>query len=106
MGRLLGIPHFLSEDSYQEEKDDLANMRKARKLDDDGFSMRKIQVEAARRMQRQFRGFILRRTTDSRNWLGKTLLDLPPHKDIIGVITLTERERRIMNARAEDAKAS
>ncbi|KAF8800887.1 hypothetical protein BYT27DRAFT_7216694, partial [Phlegmacium glaucopus] len=49
---------------------------------------------------------ILRRTTDSLNWEGKTLLEIPPHKDIIGVLKLTERESNIIQERARAAKAS
>jgi TATA-binding protein-associated factor len=91
--------------AVQEEKDDNAAFRRAKKLDDDGITLRQAQVDAVRRMQAQFAGHILRRTVDSQNWKGQTLLDLPPHKDILGILQLTEREKDIINARAEDARA-
>jgi TATA-binding protein-associated factor len=105
MARLVGVPHFFTEQSYLEEKEDAAAIRRAKKLDDDGQSVRSLQVLSVRRMQKQFLGSILRRTTDSKNWNGQTLLDLPPHEDIMGVLTLTERETQIINERAEAAKA-
>lgn len=104
MGRLIGVPHFLTEAAIEEEKNDNATARKARKLDDDGLSLRTCQVEAVRRMQKQFCGAVLRRTTDSRNWKGLTLLNLPPHREIMGILTLTERETEIIAERAEVAK--
>jgi TATA-binding protein-associated factor len=105
MGRLIGIPHFLSEASVEEEKDDAAATRRAKKMDDEGQSLKIVEIEAVRRMQKHFLGSILRRTVDSRNWLGSGILDVPPHKTILGVLTLTDREMSIINERAEAAKA-
>jgi hypothetical protein len=104
LARLIGVPHFLTDASVQEEKDDASTIRKAKKLDDDGMALRVAQIEAVRRMQTQFAGHIIRRTTDSKNWKGQTLLDLPPHEDIVGVLTLTDREKRILGERAQAAK--
>jgi hypothetical protein len=39
------------------------------------------------------------------NWKGETLLDIPPYEDIVGILTLTDRESQILQERAEDAKA-
>lgn len=105
MGRLIGIPHFLSEASVEEEKEDAAAIRRAKKMDDEGESLKIVQIEAVRRMQKHFLGSILRRTADSRNWLGSGILDVPPHKTILGILTLTDREMSIINERAEAAKA-
>jgi hypothetical protein len=105
MARLAGVPHFKTETAFNEEKEDLANIRRAKKLDDDGLSLRIAQIEIVQRLQKQFTGSILRRTTDSLNWEGKTLLEIPPHKDIIGVLKLTERESNIIQERARAAKA-
>jgi hypothetical protein len=55
-------------------------------------------------MQGHFAGHILRRTTDSVDWKGNSLLQLPPHKVIIGVLQLTGREVEIIQKRAEDAR--
>jgi hypothetical protein len=73
-------------------------------MDDDGQALKKAEITAVRRMQAQFSGRILRRTTDSVNWKGKPLLDLPPHKVIIGILKLTGRELEIIQKRAEDAR--
>jgi|SRR5215475_14592483 len=100
----MGVPHFLTEASVAEEREDAATIRKASKLDDDGVAVRVAQIEAVRRMQGQFAGHIIRRTTDSKNWMGKTLLNLPPHEDLLGVLNLTEREKKIIADRAQAAK--
>jgi hypothetical protein len=105
MARLLGVPHFLTDTSWSEEKDDVASFRKAKKLDDDGQSLRLAQIEAVVRLQRQFAGHILRRTATSVNWKGEPLVKLPPLKHIIGVLKLTDRESKIIQERAEGARA-
>lgn len=105
IGRLIGVPHFLTETACDEEKEDSALFRRAKKMDDDGRSLLSAQVDSVRRMQKQFLGSILRRTTDSINWCGQTLLNLPPHEDIVGILNLTKRETDIINERAEAAKA-
>jgi TATA-binding protein-associated factor len=104
MGRLVGVPHFFTEAAFMEERDDGTAMRRAKKMDDDGHSLKVTQVEAVRRMHMHFAGFLLRRTTDSLNWKGLTLLDLPRHEDIVGVLELTQRERDIIDQRAQAAK--
>lgn len=105
MGRLLGIPHFLSDESAEEIRSDGAELRKAKKMDDDGLSVQKAQIIAVRRIQKQFIGHVIRRTANSLNWEKKSLLTIPPYKDIIGVLALTDRETGILTQRAEDAKA-
>jgi TATA-binding protein-associated factor len=74
-------------------------------MDDDGESLQIAEVLAVRRMQAQFSGHILRRTTDSVDWRGGSLLDLPPHKTISGVLELTKREVDVIQQRAEDARS-
>jgi hypothetical protein len=88
-----------------EEKEDAAALRKAKKRDDDGISEKIAKIETVRRMQSQFVGHILRRTPASLDWQGNPLLTLPPHKDVIGILDLTQREIDIINERAEIAKA-
>ncbi|KAM6490053.1 P-loop containing nucleoside triphosphate hydrolase protein [Amanita muscaria] len=104
MGRLTGVPHFHSEKSLDDERELSAAIRRAKKQEDT-VSVRKLQVEAVRKLQKCFDGWILRRTIDNRDFLGELLLNLPPHKEIIGVLRLTERETQIINERAELAKA-
>ncbi|KAF9033680.1 hypothetical protein BDP27DRAFT_1374971 [Rhodocollybia butyracea] len=75
-------------------------------IDDDGLSIQKAQIIAVRRIQKQFFGHVLRRTANSLNWEKKTLLTIPLYKDIIGVLSLTDRETEILTQRADDAKAN
>lgn len=105
IGRIIGVPYFLTANSVQELKEDTKTYRKARKLDDNGQSLQIAEVLAVRRMQDQFAGYILRRTTDSVDWKGNRLLDLPPHKTIVGILELTKREVEIIQKRAEDARS-
>lgn len=105
MARLLGIPHFLTESSVDETREDNRLLRRAKKCDDDGLEVQKVNVAAARRIRQQFSGYVIRRTKDSLDWKGEKLLNLPPHKEIVGVLTLTERETTILDQRAQDAKA-
>ncbi|THU90177.1 hypothetical protein K435DRAFT_864524 [Dendrothele bispora CBS 962.96] len=104
LGRLLGIPYFVSQQSVEDAKDDAALLRQAKKKDDDGHEIRCVQIESVQNLQTHFSSHILRRTIDSRNWRGKSLLDLPPHKEIITVVDLTDRERCILDKQAEIVK--
>jgi hypothetical protein len=99
------VPHFLTSNSIQEQKNDEAAIWKAKKLDDDRQELKVAEVLAVCRMQVQFSGRMLRRTTDSVDWRGNRLLDLPPHKVIIGVLELTKRKMEIIQKRAEDARS-
>lgn len=73
-------------------------------MDDDGMALKQAEIHAVRRMQAEFKGRILRRTTESVDWRGKSLLNLPAHKTIVGVLELTSRELDIIQKRAEDAR--
>lgn len=106
MGRLVGVPYFFTDDSVSQEKDDTAAVRRAKKLDDDGESLLVEQVQAVKRLQSHLKGNFLRRTTDSLDNNGKPLLPLPPYKEILGILTLTERETEIIKERAAAAKAA
>jgi TATA-binding protein-associated factor len=105
MGRLTGIPYFLTEASHTEEKDDETAIRKAKKLDDDGETALAEQLAAVKRRQTQMEGRFLRRSTDSLDYNGSVLVPLPPYKEILGVVKLTERETDIIQERAAAAKA-
>jgi len=106
MGRLVGSPHFFTEEAHAEEKHDEAAIRKAKKLDDDGEAVLAEQLKAVKHRQTRLNGRFLRRTTTSVDSGGKVLLPLPPYKEILGVLTLTKRETDIITERAESAKAS
>jgi len=106
MGRLVGVDYFFSEASFTEEKEDLATLRKARKLDDDGVSLLVAQLSIVKRLQPRLVGHFLRRTTASLNWEQSPLLPLPPYVEIAGILKLTERETAIIKARSDAAKAA
>lgn len=104
MARLISIPHFLSESSVEEAKEDNSLLRKAKKQNDE-VSVQRLNLLAVRRIHQQFCGYLIRRSTDSVNWKGEKLLNLPPYKDIVGILSLTDRETVILDQRAKDAKA-
>jgi hypothetical protein len=114
MGRLVGISHFTSNEAYQEEKEDQAEIQRSKKaVLEEGNAMdessekdkpRLIQVSIATRMARKFGDRILRRTVDSKDWEGKSLLHLPPVKTVLGVLRITDRETDIVLRLAEAAK--
>jgi hypothetical protein len=116
MGRLTGVGHFFSEDAHLEEKNDAMNLRKARKEqfqddyddhgneNDDDDPIKLCQYSIAQRMQGQFQGRIIRRTIDSKDWQGQSLLKLPPYKSIHAILDLTERETALIAAKAEEVK--
>lgn len=115
MGRLVGILHFFTEMAHSEEKEDSAAQRKARKavldeeLDLAGDSaetraLKIVSISAAHRMQKQFEGRIIRRTLDSKDWKGNYLLSLPPFKPIYTILTLTDREQKVVENLAQQAK--
>jgi len=106
MGRLIHIPFFLTERSVEEEKQDMASIRRTRSNlppdydplnDDDDDPIRVCYTNIARRMQGQFDGRILRRTVRSVDWEGKPLLKLPPCETIMVKLQLEDREMKIMD---------
>jgi hypothetical protein len=115
MGRLVGIPHFFSEQAFIEEKEDAVAQRKARKvllkekmyLKDDSpetRALRLLSVGVSLRMQKQFEGRVIRQTIDSKDWKEELLLNLPPYRQISGILTFTQRESKIIQQLAELAK--
>ncbi|KAF9441652.1 hypothetical protein P691DRAFT_683240 [Macrolepiota fuliginosa MF-IS2] len=106
VARLVGIPHFFTEETFIEEKSDAARFRRAKKLDDDGESALAEQVQIVKRLQDHCEGHFLRRTARSHDVDGQVLLELPPYIEIVGTLVLTERETSIMKERSEFAKAT
>lgn len=106
MGRLVGIPHFFTMQAMEEERNDQAELRRSKALLDDDHDpldadqneddpVRETQVTIARRMHEQFAQRIIRRTADSTNWEGGTLISLPPCHDHIVVLHLQQSELEI-----------
>ncbi|KAJ3564613.1 hypothetical protein NP233_g8186 [Leucocoprinus birnbaumii] len=106
MGRLVGVRHFFSEVSHLEEKEDAKVMRKLKKLDDSGEALSRERLKIVTRHQNHCRGHLLRRSATSTNNDKAPLLDLPPYREIIGLVELTEREKVIIEERSEAAKAA
>ena len=129
MARILGIPHFLTDASVEEEKADAANLRRVKKAitaeqkeymaevnqaklaggvdsdsEDPGRFVRIEQIKAVQRMQGQYDGRIIRRTADSKDYDGKVVIDIPPYQRIAGLLKLTDREMANIQDIAEKAK--
>ncbi|KAF9472811.1 hypothetical protein BDN70DRAFT_818118 [Pholiota conissans] len=117
MGRLTGISHFFTRTAYEEEKEDIRALRRARKemqdiadatdADAEGDTeqedlVKSLQIKIAQRMQRQSEGHILRRTTASRNDMGTELVPLPPCETHYVYLDLTKRELAIITANGEN----
>jgi len=110
----------MSETAWIEEKDDTANLRKAKRelpedydplLDsdvageDDGDDpLRVCQMKIVARMKTQFEDRVIRRSLDSVDWRGHQLLNLPECKIVHGRLDLTERELKIINDIAREIK--
>lgn len=109
MGRLVGLPYFLSEDAYDEEKTDARNIRKAKggDFEDGAFETdpsKEVQMFISQRMQYQFDGSILRRTLNSLKWNGEPLIVLPPYDEIMLVVKLMDWEMEIITELADRIK--
>lgn len=111
MGRLIGIPHFLTHAAFVEEKNDMSTIRQAKRgvsEDTDTLTVdeavRACTVAIAQRMQGQFQDHILRRSAISRNWQQEPLITLPPYEDIQIIVKLTPREMEIISELADRVK--
>lgn len=108
MGRLAGIPYFLSQDAFDSEKNDLSLSRAAKRgaVDEDAAELaaRACYVDAAQRMQAYFKDRILRRGVSSLDWLGQPLVSLPPCIHIFLVVKPTAREMAIITELADRIK--
>lgn len=99
MGRLIGIPHFFTAEAYEEEKQDIRDIRQTAF---DPESMKLLQVQIAQRMNETCKGHIIRRTANSLDWKGDPLIALPPCHIIEAYLDLTEREADIINNSLSD----
>jgi len=106
MGRLIHVPFFLTKCSIDEEKQDMASIRRTRGSlpagydplnDDDDDPIKKCYTTIARRMQDQFEGRILRRTVISADWEGNPLLKLKPYHTIMVKLRLGDCELEILD---------
>jgi hypothetical protein len=96
MGCLVGIPHFFTQTALDEEKSDASSLRQARGGESDGAAAKgdsdlvECQMSIVYQMQTQFQGRVLRRTTDSKNCLGKALIDIPPYEEMRLIVKPTD----------------
>lgn len=105
MGRLVGLPHFLSEDAMSEEKADTTTIRRAKGDTPESQVAENIcQVQIARRMQAQFDNRIIRRTISSLDWEKKALITVPPYEERMMVVKPTLREMEIITDLADRVK--
>ncbi|KAJ3494060.1 hypothetical protein NLJ89_g10889 [Agrocybe chaxingu] len=116
MGRLVGIAHFLTEKALLEEKQDTADLRRAKRdlpsdydplnNSEDNDPIKLAQVKAALRIQSQFEDRVIRRTIDSKNWAGEPLVKLPPCHTITVLLDLTDRELDILRVLSDRVRDS
>lgn len=112
MGRLTGLQYFFTAEAYEEEKEDIRVVRRARRemqdtadAEDDNEQedlVKQSQLQIALRMQRQSKGHILRRTTASKSYRGGELVPLPPCTSIYAYLELTPRELAIIASNAQE----
>ncbi|KAJ3565622.1 hypothetical protein NP233_g7514 [Leucocoprinus birnbaumii] len=104
MGHLVGINHFSSSASIEEEKDDKSRLNKLKRANDkEGLTAERLKIVV--RHQNHCKGHFLRRTTTSSSFEDKPLIDIPPYREIIVLVRLTERELEIIEVCSEAAKA-
>ncbi|KAH0583325.1 hypothetical protein H2248_011193 [Termitomyces sp. 'cryptogamus'] len=101
MLRLVGLSYFFTEESFQQEKEDIAAFRRAKKLDDDGEAALAESLAAVKRLQGYGANYFIRRTSRSLDWQGQVLINLPKYVEIVGILKLTEREREALHNRNE-----
>ncbi|TEB03945.1 hypothetical protein FA13DRAFT_1569793, partial [Coprinellus micaceus] len=109
MGRLVGLPYFSSENLFDQERQDLADLRRAKiaKLeessegdedaDESQCPVRLEQTAIAKRIQEKFDGRVIRRTAASLKPDGTPLIDLPPLTVVHAFLQLTQREIDIID---------
>lgn len=112
--RLSGIPHFFTEDSLEEEKDNSGAIHRAKQHQREEFAaaesldaadhVRAAQITAVLRMQERFNGRIIRQTIDSKEWQGFQILNLLLYKTINAIVRLMEHEMKVIMELVQHAK--
>ncbi|KAL0057974.1 hypothetical protein AAF712_015368 [Marasmius tenuissimus] len=109
LGRLMGLPYFMSKEGLQEANSDASTLFKSRpsSQDTDRDDFMRLQVTITRKYQAHMIGNMLRRTAKTLDYRGQQLLpDLPPKMKIPLIVTQTEREQEATAAVARNAKAN
>lgn len=101
LGRVLGIPAFLTNKSIEDD----AHLDRQIRLAKNSNSATKGQIEAdVLALQKQatnaiqclWEGRLIRRTVVSKNEKGEAIVNLPPYKTIVGLLMLQQWERDII----------
>ena len=103
MGRMVGIKFFFSQNALDEEKADIAEIRRAKAEDcdpldveeNDGDPIQETQAAIALRIQGQFGQRVLRRTIESKTWMGEKLVSLPKLHEHTVILSLQQFELEI-----------
>lgn len=107
---MVGIEYFFTQEAFNEEKSDTAELRRAKASLGDDYDplnleqndpVREAQYVIAIRIQSQFQQRVLRRGIESKNWLGEKLIDLPELHIHMLLLTLQPFEREIHSQLAE-----
>jgi len=117
------LSYFLSEAAWVQEKEDVTNLRRAKRELSEGLNpeldppvdlddakdvindpLRNCQVMIATRMNHQFDDRVIRRSLDSLDWKGRQLLNLPECRIVHGRLDGTARETQILRRIAHELK--
>ncbi|TFK16514.1 hypothetical protein FA15DRAFT_742895 [Coprinopsis marcescibilis] len=101
MGRIMGIPYFLSNQAHRDQMADLATVRRAKlerdeECEEDDDPLKEVQAAICLRLREKFEGRIIRRTSSTLSPDNKPLIDLPELHIIRGAIKLTDREYEVL----------
>ncbi|KAF8889787.1 P-loop containing nucleoside triphosphate hydrolase protein [Infundibulicybe gibba] len=118
IGRIIGVPDFLDDQSFEDEKNDMRAQRRAKQnvtavkdepeeeQEEAANALRLTHLSAIARMHKTFANHMIRRTTNSKDHMGRPLVTLPPCVDIHAVLKLTDREMNIILDLDQNAKDS
>jgi TATA-binding protein-associated factor len=101
MARILGIPAFLTEQSVEDDADLDRQIRRAKadsaasQVENEAHVL-ELQKRAINAMHDLWEDRLIRRTIHSKNEKGEVIIDLPPYKDIVGLLKLQDWEREII----------
>jgi hypothetical protein len=103
LGRILGIPAFITRDAVELEKEGLRDiLNNKKRKDQDGIQL--AQNKLVNQLRRLFDGQVLRRMATSVNWKGEELLPLPPYEHITGIVKLRKKEMKLIKNKLAEAQ--
>ncbi len=81
----------------------MKSIRQAKRENDED-ALVTAQQTLIKEFRRMFIGSLLRRTIDSHDWKGGSLINLPPCIEIMGLLKMTARETTIIHEEAEKVR--